>query len=210
MQRTVFFDVESSPLPDSYLDTIKPEFEANKTLKDPVKIAADLASKEAAWRERAALDATTGKELVVGLLKEDQMTVIEGDEPRVLIQFWEWLDTELGMGNTVSGFCIFHFDLSFMSKRSWINGVRIPMSVMRSSYRPWHEGLVDIAERWQLGNRDQHISLDRLSKALGVGQKNGDGADFAALYATDKEKAIAYLKNDLVLAQKCYQRMFPI
>lgn len=208
--KTLYFDLESSSLPSSYLDTIKPQFEANKTLKDPEKIRLDLANKEAAWRERAALDSTTGQVLVIGTLDGDTPTFIEGGECSVLKRFWDWANTQLGMGNLLVGFSIFNFDLRFAGQRSWINGVTIPMGIRRSSYKPWNEGLVDIAEQWQLGNRDQYISLDMLARVLGIPGKLGEGKDFANLYATDRAAALAYLAQDLRICQAAYRRMNPV
>lgn len=203
MPRVLHFDCETSSLPPDQLAKVKPEFQANKTLKDPDKIRADLVAKEQDWLDRAALDASTAKVLVVGVLDGERFETFQGAEDVILTRFWPWLDMELGAGNTVSGFCIFHFDLPMLIRRSFVHGVTVP----RIRARYWHSGLVDIAETWQCGNRDQKIDLDRLAKVLGVGQKNGDGADFARLWVEDKPKAVAYLHNDLLLTQKCYERM---
>lgn len=206
--RHLFIDIETSGQTADQLAKIKPEFQANKTLKDPEKIKADLAAKEQEWLDRAALDASTGKVLVIGVLDAERFECFEGPEDVILTRFWPWLDMELGAGNTVSGFCIFYFDLPFLIRRSYVHGVRIPKTIRPTRY--WNQLLVDIAELWQCGNRDQKISLDMLAKTLGVGQKNGQGADFARLWTEDKAKALEYLHNDLILAQKCYNRMiFP-
>jgi hypothetical protein len=39
----IIFDIETGPLPAHILDTLKPEFEAAGNIKDPVKIAANIA-----------------------------------------------------------------------------------------------------------------------------------------------------------------------
>lgn len=62
--------------------------------------------------------------------------------------------------------------------------------------------MVDLREVWQLGDRQARGSLDSIARHLGVGQKNSDGAAFAALWQSDREKALAYLKNDLELTLK--------
>lgn len=204
-QRVCFVDIETASQPAEVLANVKPEFTANKTLKDPDKIKADLAAKEAEWLDRAALSAETGKVLVIGVLDGDRCEYFEGAEDAILTRFWPWLDMSLGRGDIVAGFCIFHFDLPYLVRRSYINGVRIGLNRFRNRY--WHENLVDIAEQWQLGNREQRISLDMLAKVLGVGAKNGDGKDFAALYATDRVKALTYLENDLRLSKAVYERM---
>jgi hypothetical protein len=55
---------------------------------------------------------------------------------------------------------------------------------------------------WNLGDYKGRISLDTLSKFLGVGEKNGKGAEFAGLWATDRQKAMKYLMNDLELTAR--------
>lgn len=201
------WDVETGSLPDAQLELVKPVFKPPANYKKDEAIAESLKAQEADWRARAALDATTAQILAVGLLDGNTFTVLEGDEKTILTQFWSWADQDLGKGNMLVGFCIFHFDLPMMARRSFINGVKVPMSVRRSSYRPWHENFVDIAVAWQCGNRDQTISLDLLAKALGVGSKTGTGDKFAKLWTTDKGAALAYLENDLRVTQACYSRM---
>jgi hypothetical protein len=66
---------------------------------------------------------------------------------------------------------------------------------------------IDLFESWQCGDRQASISLGRLSKLLGVGEKLGSGADYASLLATDPEKAKEYHINDLFLTWHCGVKM---
>lgn len=202
---TSVFDIETSALPKESLDQIKPEFVANKTLKDPEKIRADLESKEAEWVERAALDATTGKVLCIGMLADDMTDVTDAPEAETIERFWNWLELRLARSENVIGFCIFHFDLPFLIRRSWALNLDVPRIVRRGRY--WHDNLIDLHDVWKCGNYDQRASLDVISKTLGVGEKNGNGAEFAALWKSDKARAIEYVKNDLMLTRKCADRM---
>jgi hypothetical protein len=201
------FDCETGPASEDVLATVKPVFVANKTLKDPEKIAADLAAKELDWREKAALDATTGMVLCIpvadGLASID--VIHAGDEKANIERFWNWLELRLARSEPVVGFNIFGFDLPFLYRRSWILGVEIPRMIRKGRY--WHEDLIDLMDVWKLGNYDQRISLDMLAKSLGLGEKTGNGADFAALWASDREKAISYAKTDVELTRKCAERM---
>lgn len=205
------FDIETAPLPDVDLERVKPMFEAPANYKDPAKIEASIKDQEGAWRDKAALDACTGKVLAIGVLDGGIFDVFsnDADEKDILARFWMWLDTmQLSLSHTVVGFCIFNFDLPFLVRRSWINGVAVPAIATRNNrYQPWHENIVDIADKWQCGNRDHRIGLDTLAKTLGVGAKNGEGKDFAALWASDRAKALDYLRNDLELTKKCFDRM---
>jgi hypothetical protein len=44
-----------------------------------------------------------------------------------------------------------------------------------------------------------NCSLDHVAKSLGCGSKNGNGAEFAALYVSDEQAALEYLRNDLTI-----------
>lgn len=201
------FDIETQALPTDQLAKVKPIFIANKTLKDPDKIAADLDAKEQEWMERAALDATTGQVLCISISGGlDSFDVIHaGDERANIERFWNWLELRLARSETVAGFNIFGFDLPFLYRRSWILGVEIPRLIRKGRY--WHDDLVDVMDLWKVGVYDQRISLDMLSKSLGIGEKTGNGAEFAALWASDRNKAIEYCRNDLALTRKCAERM---
>ena len=204
---TTFLDIETASLPPDQLAKVKPEFTAAKNLKDPAKIAADIAEKEQAWLDRAALDAVSGQVLCIGTLggPKDFFPLHSSNEVTTLTLGWQWLEQTLAAGNQVVGFCIFHFDLPFLIRRSYIHNVRVPGAIRRGRY--WADGLIDIADIWACGNRDQTISLDRLAKVLGVPAKLGSGADFAGLWQTDREAALAYLKRDCEIVRDVYQRM---
>lgn len=93
------------------------------------------------------------------------------------------------------GFNICSFDLPFLIRRSWKHGVPVPFGIRRGRY--WGEQVIDLRELWQLGDRQARGSLDAIARHLGVGAKNGDGKEFAALWQRDRPKAEAYLRNDL-------------
>ena len=52
------------------------------------------------------------------------------------------------------------------------------------------------------------VSLDKVAKFFGVGEKTGNGAQFWELYNTDKEAALAYLTNDVKLTEAIYNNMY--
>lgn len=206
--KPVFFDLETGPLDPESLAKFKPQFEAAKNLKDPEKVKASIEEKEREWRESAALSALTGKILVVGWLYEDSFCPIIADEREILVELWNRARQVIEAGGTIVGFCSTSFDWPFAERRSFHHQVPVPRSVRAGRYLS--DSLIDLAERWACGSRDprDRISLDNLSKHLGTGQKSGDGADFAQLWVTDRPKALEYLKNDLVLTQKAYERLY--
>ena len=103
------------------------------------------------------------------------------------------------------GFNIAHFDLPFLIRRSMKHGIKFA-PVFRN-YRYLSDQFIDLMLVWKCGVHEDNISLDRLARFLGVGQKSGNGKDFARLWREDREKAVAYLTNDLELTRKCAEKL---
>jgi len=176
-------------------------------LKDPDKISAKVAEAEVNHRrdfmERAALDPLTGRVLAVGLmhLVGGHFEVIgHDDEAQTLRKFWAACRGEMGRVHQMVGFNTWQFDLPFLLRRSWKHRVDVPFGIRRGRW--WGDEMVDLRDYWQLGDRQSRGSLDSIAKHLGLGGKNGDGKDFAELWRSDREKAIAYLRNDVELTAR--------
>jgi len=177
----------------------------------------------AAFRDKAALDATTGRVVAIGYQAADSGKVAisdgKGEEATVLAEFWgkyQKCRQQPGSPRKMVGCNIFGFDLPFLIRRSWMNGVDVPSTVV-SNRRYFDQLFVDLREVWLLGQRwgDCGSSLDTMARALGVGEKrdgvNGvKGADFARLWvgtAEERALAVAYLKNDLELTAGVAKRL---
>jgi hypothetical protein len=204
--RSIVFDIETGALPEAELEKSLPPFDPSEVktgnMTDPRKIAAKIADAEAKHRrdyfERAALDPLTGRVLAVGLLypaTSEFVVLGDDDEEEVLKKFWDRTLGEMGRVNQMVGFNTHLFDLPFLIRRSYKHRVEVPFGIRRGRY--WGQEMVDLREEWQLGDRQERGSLDSIAKYLGVGQKVGQGEDFALLWQKDREKAIAYLRNDL-------------
>lgn len=203
MKNPLYFDAETGPLPDDQLTALMPEFKAPSNYRDLEKIKASIAEQAVTWKERAALDAVSGRVLAIGIIRNGQFeTIINDSEATILTLFWKAL---FDHHDDFVGFNSHRFDLPFLWRRSWKLGVT-PMQGMRNG-RYWTDRSIDLMEVWQFNDRQTYISLDTLAKHLGVGAKNGDGAHFAELLKTDREKAIAYLKNDLELLKRIAERI---
>jgi DNA polymerase elongation subunit (family B) len=202
------YDIETGALPEAELLTVMPEFEAPTNYKDPSKVEAAIAEKRAAWMERAALSAVTGRILAIGVKPVGgDVDVISGDEAVMLRTFWALAKEAKAERRLLIGFNTTGFDLPFMVRRSWKLGVRIPLSLLNVDNRPNKGVFVDILEAWQCGDRQERVSLNTLAKYLGVGAKNGSGADFAKLWQTERSIAEAYLRNDLALTEAVADRL---
>lgn len=170
--------------------------------------------------ERAALDPTTGQVLAIGFLAMDnnRKIVIDtiDDDPNceagseeflLLNSFWSRYVKFRNAGRKMIGCNILNFDLPFLVRRSWILGVDIPSTFRNGRY--FDPLFCDIRDAWLCGQRwsDCESSLNAIARALGCGEKNGSGADFASLYTADREAAMVYLRNDLELTAACAARM---
>ena len=211
----IVFDIETGPLPAEQIRERMPQFEAPANFKDPAKIEAHIMQKRLDWIERAALDATTGQILAIGVLDAreegvEKIQYLTGDEAEIIAAFSSIVMQCGGSGWPLVGWNIFGFDLPFILRRSWIQRVALPEWIRSGRY--WDRCFVDAMEVWACGNRDQAVSLDLASATLGVGRKSGSGAHFASLWNGSEEErahALEYLENDLRLTKAVAERIIP-
>lgn len=202
--KSIIFDIETGPRPQNELDAIRPEFEAPRTLKDPVKIAAAIEEKGEEWLGKAALCASTGRVVAIGVatFPANSTTIIgtenPADEARVISDFWHLVRKHPEA--RLVGFNSNGFDLPFLIRRSMLLGIPFPQDIREGRY--WNRRCIDLMDSWTLGIYGERISLDRLSKAFGLEGKNGHGGDFQRLWEgtpQDRVQAHAYLLNDINL-----------
>jgi hypothetical protein len=201
---TLVFDIETGPRSRAELAECVPTFEAPSNWKDPEKIRAYVAEKEAEWFQSAALAALTGRVLAIGYLDaftDELGCFATGDEAADIAAFWRLVAPSGYLVADLIGFSSNRFDLPFLIRRSWCLGVTVPRELVSGRWLP--SQCIDVLETWRCGVREDSVSLDRLGQFLGVGRKTGSGADFASLWATDPSGALAYLANDLRLTRRC-------
>ncbi len=225
-RQTTVFDIETGALPDDELAELIPEFGEFDSggvkignLKDKAKIEAKIeaareqheADREKAkvkFIDRAALSAVTGRVVAIGYLRGDGRTGFDvGDldpsirEGGLLIRFWRHYLYCRDKKTHLIGFDSNRFDLPFLIRRSWKHGIEVPPMVLAGRY--FDKAFIDLKLEWSCGDYSEFISLDKVARFLGVGQKPSDctGADFAKLLASndpaDRKKALSYLHNDL-------------
>lgn len=207
MKPYLILDLESQPAPEARQREVMPVFDVPKTIKDPAKIESALIEKEQAWLASGALDAARGEIIAVGLLGADldAPKVILGPEKGILVSVRELSTVHHDL--TLVGHNLLGFDVPFLCRRMWVHGIKPPAHWLDCT--PWkaNKWSFDTMLAWACGNREQRVSLDMLAWALGCGRKNGSGKDFAKLLETDREAAIGYLTNDLVLTEAVYLKM---
>jgi len=164
----------------------------------------------AKFKEKAALSPLYGQVLAIGILDdmENRSYITQSaldDEDIVIKTFWSTM-TSKNIGHNIHG-----FDLPFLVRRSWANDIAVPQKTIEN-YRFWHHGYVDLMQVWQLGNRQEYVSLDTLCKFFGIPGKPDDvgGADFARLFngtPEERKQALDYLSNDLTMTKGVAQAM---
>lgn len=211
----IIFDIETGPLPTSQLEERIPHVDPPANYKDESKIAAYVTQKRLDWIERAALDATTGQILAIGILDcreegVEKVQFLAGDEAEIIGAFVRIVMQCGGSGWRLVGWNIFGFDLPFILRRAWILRVALPEWIRVGRY--WDRSFIDAMDVWACGNREDRVSLDLASASLGVGRKNGSGAHFASLWRGSEEErahALEYLENDLRLTKAVAERIIP-
>lgn len=201
----IVFDIETGPLPEWEIAHLMPEFEGRTGTKDPEKIEAQIAEKQAKWFGEGALHANRGQVLAIGYQIDGSFDYLAGPEATMLKVFWGLITSHDAMVANVIGFNSNSFDIPFLIRRSWKLGVKVPPTIVKGRYL--NPMFIDLLELWRCGDRQTSISLDGLSKFFGLQGKNGDGALFFRMWDEDKATAIDYLKNDLFLTEQCARFM---
>jgi predicted PolB exonuclease-like 3'-5' exonuclease len=204
----VIIDIETIAQPIEAIRPLMPEFTAPANYKDPEKIAANLAEQKAKWIEGAALSAMTGRVAIIGLKEvwgNNECNIqaahdLEG-EKNLIEYFWNLVGEGPLVGWNIKG-----FDLPFLIQRSWIHGLKVKEGVWNGKWLS-NDYSIDLMERWSCGNSKQMASLGAVSKACGLGEKIGTGAEFGRLWETDVMAAIDYCRQDLELTHNLAKRM---
>jgi len=167
------------------------------------KINAAKSSHEADWLDKAALRPETGTILAIGI-QGDKTAILHVKEMKteaaMLKMFWELFTDSQKTNAQWAGWNINQFDLPFLTLRSRILGVTVPAGLRSGRY--WNNSMfVELMDEWLCGRNRNEVkcSLGYVAKALGVGEKTGDGSEFAVAYHRNTEKALEYLRNDLKL-----------
>jgi hypothetical protein len=179
------------------------------------KVAAAEADYWKQVNEAATLDAAIGKVCAIGYRNHNGIEILhlrtQHDEIEMLGEFWRVASTIRHQGRKMIGFYSNMFDVPFLARRSWINGVSVPdwITTPTGFLSPV---FVDLIQIWQSGNRRDSIKLDKLARALGIEGKpdDCDGATFWRMLRggeEEREVAISYLRGDLRMTAEVATRL---
>ncbi len=171
------------------------------------------------FKGNAALSATTGRVICIAYYSpEKRATRVVGvgdsvTEQDLLQEFWSQYERMRKSKRRMAGLNIIGFDLPFLVRRSWIQGVDVPASAFeRWKHRiNWSDVFLDIRQEWLLGEYGQgtRSSFDHIASAFGTpGKTDGvTGADFARLWTENNELARQYVANDVQQPALWLERM---
>ena len=218
MKKNIVIDIETLPCDDEkQIAWLQNNVTADSRIKDPVKIAADIAEKRQEIVGKTGLDGSFGRILMVTISDADSDNVAtivnvagEDDLLNSLVKSIEAIVND-GSPTPFRPTLIGHnlaWDLRFIAQRCVVNGVKFDRRIIPFDSKPWSDEMIDTMTVWAgHGNR---ISLDKLCVALGVDSPKGemDGSKVAEYYAAGKiDEIIKYNQADVEATKQCYLKM---
>lgn len=158
---------------------------------------------------KAALNALCGRVVAIGIKTAEEEIILSGAEAEMLKKFWEFYGTrsEIFVGWNIAG-----FDIPFLVRRSWANGVCVP-AVYNGRFLS--SKFADLMEKFACGEYGYKLSLDNAAKFLGVnGKYEGDvaGENFAQHFEGEdpvmRKYAEEYLLCDIRAAWSVAEKLF--
>lgn len=206
----IVFDIETAPLADA-ADYIEPA-EAPANYKDPVKIAAAIAEKNAENLSRCGLDVDLCRIVALGWMREDEdvphaaLVTEPGAEVTVLRDFWASVGDR-----TLVGFNCLGFDLPVLLRRSLYLGVPVP-SIQIDKFK--HPQVLDLMRILDFNGAIRSRGLAFYCKRFGITVTDTlTGADIAQAVTEGRWDAIqghveADVQRTAQLASKvgCFSR----
>lgn len=198
----IVVDIET--VPDlSVIPMLKP-VKAQAKLRDPKKIAASLAEKQAAQLSGLSLDPATCRIVALGY-GNSVFTCKTVDEERAALTTF-WIETA---SLTLVGYNCVAFDLPVLLTRSRILGVSHPRYEIRKYGCP---GVVDLMLDLSFGGVVEYKSLDFWCKRLGLTTPDDptSGADIARLVELGEwDKVIKHCACDIAKTSALARKLWP-
>ncbi|HEV8722295.1 MAG TPA: ribonuclease H-like domain-containing protein [Candidatus Binatia bacterium] len=191
--KTIFLDIETVPTDQS--------LQASGLLEPQIQLD------EAELLKKLSLSAATAKILCLCYAIEppagSPVETLQGDEQEIIKGFWKLVvDCNLFVGHN-----ILDFDLRFIYQRSIIHQIKPSRDIPFARFR--NAPIFDTMQEWSKWGRE-HVSLDSLSKALGVPspKENLDGSKVYPYYRAGKLAEICeYCKCDVDSVRQVYRRL---
>jgi predicted PolB exonuclease-like 3'-5' exonuclease len=188
-----FFDIETVPTEIS--------LQENGLLDAQIKLD------EAELIKKLSLSAATAKIIclcyAIDPPADAPIQALQGEETDIIRNFWKLaFDCNLFVGHN-----ILDFDLRFIYQRSVIHQIKPPRDIPFTRFR--NAPVFDTMQEWSKWGRE-HVSLDTLSKALGIPspKENLDGSKVYPYYRAGKlAEIVEYCKRDVDSVRQVYRRL---
>lgn len=188
-----FFDIETVP--------------TDQALKENGLLEAQIKLDEAELIKKLSLSAATAKIICLCYAVEpsliNSIEVLQGEETEIIKNFWKLAaDCNLFVGHN-----ILDFDLRFIYQRSVIHQIKPSRDIPFTRFR--NAPVFDTMQEWSRWGRE-HVSLDSLSKALGIPspKENLDGSKVYPYYRAGKlAEIVEYCKRDVDSVRQVYKRL---
>lgn len=193
IEKLLFFDIETVSqhkdlydmsdgelkMWESYYDSFR------KKVTDESRIDRDLMTEkeihQEVYRQTAAFFPEFGKVACVsmGFVTKGGKVKYESfygdDELKILTETRKVFDKIEPLGFDLCGQNIGFFDIPFLGKRFFINGMKPPSLFPSHDTKPWELRVLDTKDVWQFGNKWSLSSLDLICHSLNIeSPKNGD------------------------------------
>lgn len=194
------FDIETIPNDRAKAYFAAKVYEPAANLKDPEKIAANIAEKRAKDAEKAALHWWTGKVVCISVRTvdgKDSGTFSGLDEVQILRAFFDAVGSNHVIGKSGD-----YFDTPFLVGRALANDIGVP-----GFLRP-HRPIQDVDHIFSFSSQcDQRSNLANYAFGMGIEGKNGHGSEVAALVEAGKwDELRAYCEQDVAIIAEMLRR----
>ena len=188
-----FFDIETVP--------------TDKSLQDNGLLDSQIKLDEAELLKKLSLSAATAKIIclcyAIDPPGDAPIQALQGEEIDIIKNFWKLaVDCNLFVGHN-----ILDFDLRFIYQRSIIHQIKPLRDIPFTRFR--NAPIYDTMQEWSKWGRE-HVSLDNLSKALGIPspKENLDGSRVYPYYRAGKlAEIVEYCKRDVDSVRQVYRRL---
>jgi DNA polymerase elongation subunit (family B) len=200
----LYFDIETSSLPKAYL---------MEHFHQRIFDAADQAAERLKIEEHAALDAETGGIVAIGYARDsEEPLVLLGEEKEMITTFWTVAQETVNARGQIIGFNCSNFDWPFLRQRSLLNNIRPPSFLTSGWRKSLPDYCIDLMVEWTLPKWKAYTSLSRLAHAFGIPQgAKATGKelvkDFRTALLENRDMAIEYLRNDIVLTRRIAEKI---
>ncbi len=217
LEHILFLDIETVPEHKLY-NELEPTAQELWELKTQYQRKDEFSAEE--FYDRAGIWAEFGKIICIsagyfhfkGSNRSFRVTSFYGEEPKILIEFKNLLETHFNRPNHL--LCAHNgkeFDFPFLARRMIIHGIELPPKLNLFGKKPWEVPHLDTMELWKFGDYKTYTSLKLMAHVLGIPSPKDDidGSQVRNVYyeEEDIDRIIEYCEKDTVTVAQIFLRL---